>query len=419
VYPTAGGPSLECSFTRPLRVQTPQSTAHVSVAGPANATVEPSQEARTTTPTRDGVGVVGSQHDDPLALHESAAGWVEREREARARAGGAREREGCPDDPRVYVSPRKAALEAIARKAEEAHAQESTDAEVSASFSPPITRTASVDPAGEDPQKPFRFLSRKAWLAQELASEQLRARVERPRPARVLPLTAAEWGPGRDKIMIERRAKQRPLIESVSKARERHRELANDPATAHFAIAIKRVCNARGWTLADLAARRALTMLEFLRECARPQCWNARHVRRPRRGLATLGTAVTASAATRKYSPCVQAVAQPFLATVLAWPGHSSTDDRSVNRKTIGRVAQLLVAAGVLQCVQVPAHAAEPHEIGETGHAIYRYWLADRGSPKPALMRPFDADGELVGVEILSEPWRGAVATRPPSTAPP
>jgi hypothetical protein len=311
---------------------------------------------------------------------------------------------------------KKAALAAMVARAQMTHEHVSAGV-ACVQQPPPVARAA---PAALDPSDPSRPLSYDSWLRRELASEQLRKRLERPRVHEKppLPREAAEWGPLKEKRSIEARAKVRPLIEGVSAAKECYRALCLDPTTAHFAIAIKRICDAKGWTLADLAARRALALLEFLRLLARPHCWNARHVRRPRRGLFSVG-AVVASGAQRKYSPGVQAVAQPFLATVLAWPGHRPDDDRSVNRKTVGRVTALLDLAGVVQAIQVPAHAAESHELGDSGHAIHRYWLADRGSPKPALMAPFDAAGELVGVDILAAPWRGAVPAVPRSTAPP
>lgn len=419
-------------FTRQSRVQTPQSSPHVSVAEPANATVEPCQRHETTTPTRhavgvgDGtttptahsVGVAGSQHDDPLALHESAAGWVAREREARARAGGAREREGCPDDPRVYVSPHRATLQAIARRAEEAHAQDAAaGVEVAAPF-PPMTRTAPA--ASAEPPPPPR--SRKDRIKRELAAIHLEERIARRAAAkastRVVLDDAAVWGPRREKRIVEARAKVRPIMEHVPKARDRYRLLALDPATAHFAIALKRICDEHGWTLADQCARRLLTLIEFMREFARPQCWNAHRARAPlARGLGSFGAVL--AHAKRKYSLCATAVAQPFLAGVIASAGDGPTDDRSVHRKTVGRLTALLEDAGVIQAVQVPAHAAESYEVGKSGHAIYRYWLADKGSPKPALMRPWTVDGELVDAAILEAPWRGAVVALPPATAPP
>ena len=226
------------------------------------------------------------------------------------------------------------------------------------------------------------------------------------------------WGPNREKRIVEARAKQRPLMESVPKARERHRVLALDPTTAHFALAIKRICDEREWTYADQVARRLLTLIEFFREFARPQCWNAHRARAPLpRGLGK--TSAVLERAKRKFSPCATAVAQPFLAGVIAGAGDGPNDDRSVCRKTVGRLTALLEDAGVIQCVQVPAHAAESYEVGKSGHAIYRYWLADKGSPKPALMGPWTADGDLVDAVILESPWRGATVVLPPATAPP
>jgi hypothetical protein len=316
----------------------------------------------------------------------------------------------------VYANPRNSVLAAIAARTEAVHAQGSTVGAAVAS-APPAARSA---PTAADPPPPLR--TRKQRLKSALAALQLEERIARRAAAKAATRVAladdAVWGPKREKRLVEDRARVRPLIERVPSARARFVELAKDPTTAHFAIAIKRVCDEKGWTLADLAARRLLCLLEFHRAAARPQCWNAHRARAPlARGLGTFGNVL--ARAKRKFTPCVNAVAQPFLAGVLAGPGDGPHDDRSVCRKTVGRLTQLLVVAGVLQAVQVPAHAAESFEVGKSGHAIYRYWLADKGSPKPALMGPWNADGDLVDAAILEEPWRGAVVVLPPATAPP
>lgn len=412
MYPTDGRPALECNAHTPNRVQTPQSTAKRSVAGPASATVEPRQRDGTTTPTRFRVGV-----DDGTTIPTGpsvgvALGWSEGayERDRAALAAYAAE------PPPVYVNPRNTALAAIAAATEAAHAKVSADVVAVACNSPPSTRTTS---AAAEPPPPHR--SREQRLKSALAALQLEKRIARRAAAKAAKRSIADdavWGPNREKRIVEARAKQRPLMESVPKARERHRVLALDPTTAHFALAIKRICDEREWTYADQVARRLLTLIEFFREFARPQCWNAHRARAPLpRGLGK--TSAVLERAKRKFSPCATAVAQPFLAGVIAGAGDGPNDDRSVCRKTVGRLTALLEDAGVIQCVQVPAHAAESYEVGKSGHAIYRYWLADKGSPKPALMGPWTAAGDLVDAVILESPWRGATVVLPPATAPP
>ena len=317
--------------------------------------------------------------------------------------------------PKRYENPRNAALAAIAAATEAAHASDTVGAAVAL---PPPASTAPT--AAVPPPPPLR--TRKQRLKSELAALQLEERIARRAAAKAATRVAmaddAVWGPRRDKRAIEDRARVRPLIERVPSARARFVELAKDPSTAHFAIGFKRICDSKGWTLADLAARRVLCAIEFMRAFARPACWNAHRARAPMpRGLGR--TSAVLERSKRRFTPCVRAIAQPFLCSVLAGPGDGPHDDRRVHRKTVGRITRLLEQTGVLQAVQVPAHAAESYEIGDSGHAIYRYWLADKGSPKPALMGPWTADGELADVAILDEPWRGARVVQPPSTAPP
>jgi hypothetical protein len=400
-------------LTRLERVQTNQSTDESSPARPANATVEARNVDVTTTQTLNSVGVDDGTTTPTLDARCVDDGWepsaLERDRRALAAYAAA---------PPVFTHPRKAQLEAIARATEQAHAETSAGVDVACN-SPPSTRAT---PAAAEPSPPIERRSREHRLKSALAALQLEKRIARRAAAKAATRVAlpddAVWGPKREKRIIEARAKVRQLMERVPKARERYADLTKDPTTAHFAIALKKLCDEHEWTLADNVARRLLTLIEFFREFARPQCWNAHRARAPLpRGLGRTGAVLERSK--RKFSPCVTAVAQPFLAGVIADAGDGPNDDRSVCRKTVGRLTQLLVDVGVLQCVQVPAAAAESYEVGTSGHAIYRYWLADKGSPKPALMGPWTADGALVDVAILDEPWRGAVVVRPPATAPP
>ena len=284
---------------------------------------------------------------------------------------------------------------------------------------PPLAPQPAPSAAASDPRP---RLPRKQWLQRELAAEKLKERIDRRCKAkaemrRELHPDAVEWGVERERRLIEARALARKAIEGrVSDARAYYAELCSDPSTAHFAIAVKKICDQHGWTLADLAAQRTLALICFLLTLAVPGCWNVRYARpAQRRGgrLVKLGAAFT----NRKYSPVVRAVAQPFLATVIAWRGHCDDDDRSVDRSTVREHMQRLEAMRVVQAVQVPQHAAEPHEIGKSGHVINRYWLADKGSPKPALLGCWTADGVCVDVDVLAAPWVGATPVDSPPTS--
>jgi hypothetical protein len=356
---------------------------------------------------------------DALACDPDALAWMERERERAARAAAAA---ASP-----YSNPNNAKLAAMLARTTEARQAEDAPAAADAAVlvSPPATaRNAPAAAAAVLPRSREEHLTARVTRdKRELAGLQLEARIAKRAAAKAARRAAfadesAVWGPAREKRVIEARAKQRPLMEQRRNAEARFRELAKDPRTAHHAIAIKKLCDENEWTFADVVARRLLTIVEFFLELARPHCWNAHRARAPlARGLGAFGDVLARGK--RKYSLCVTAIAQPFLATVLAGPGDTPTDDRRVCRKTVGRLTALLEDAGVLRAEQVPAHAAESHEVGPSGWTIYRYWLADKGSPKPALMAlwPWDADGELRDAQTLEAPWRGARVVQ--STAPP
>jgi hypothetical protein len=350
---------------------------------------------------------------------------MERERERAARAAAA----AAAAAALPYSNPRNPVLAAVMARTLEARQAEDATAAADAAVlvvSPPTTaRNAPAAAAAVLPprSREQHLTARVTRDKRELAGLQLEARIAKRAAAKAARRAAfadesAVWGPAREKRVIEARAKQRPLMEQRRNADARFRELAKDPRNAHYAIALKRICDEHEWTFADDVARRLLTFVEFLREMARPHCWNAHRARAPlAKGLGTFGAVLSRSK--RKYSLCVTAIAQPLLATVLAGPGDTPTDDRRVCRKTVGRLTALLEDAGVLRADQVPAHAAESHEVGPSGWAMYRYWLADKGSPKPALMAlwPWDADGELRDAQTLEAPWRGARVVQ--STAPP
>jgi hypothetical protein len=393
-------------------VQTPPSTAKRSLAEPANATVEPCQRHGTATPTRSQEGV----HEKPVGIVDGsttptgpsvgvALGWeagaYERDRAALARDSAAR--------PPLADS--KARLLAMAAATEAAHAMES--AGVAVALPPPVTRTT---PAAADPP-PKRRLPRAQWMKREAQRESLLERSSRPRRAtQELPPTAAVFGALLVKHRVQVLAKHRPIMEQPAAAKRAYDRLRSNIHTKFKAAEFKRFCDEHGWTLADECARRRLNAIVVADELATFGCWNARHVRRrTRRGLATLQRASNGTAP--KCSPVVRGVSQSYWAKSFAGPGHTPADDRSVHRKTVDRVWDDVAEMGLAQVIQVPAYAAEPWEIGDSGHAMNRYWLADQASPKPALMQVFTPKRAAAVEVILSEPWRGAVPTN--ATAPP
>lgn len=270
-------------------------------------------------------------------------------------------------------------------------------------------------------------LSREEWLRRELEAERLRKRSEARSKARVDKLKAGVhvFGDRKAESVLRARAQTRArTIEArPAKLRELLHELQADASTAYLVIGLKRILNARGWSPVELCSRRVLALLLFLRAIAVPHAWNARHVRpmarrgskrlsSPERLGGHLGTA-------RKYTPCARAVDQrEILTALLAAEGHCDDDDRSCHVKTVQRVLRLLEDVSLVQAVQVPPSAAEPWEIGESGWAFNRYYIATPGSPKPALMGVWTQD-DTCGAEMLAQPWTGMVprAAADPPTA--
>lgn len=268
-------------------------------------------------------------------------------------------------------------------------------------------------------------ISREAWLKRELEAERLRKRSERRSAEHVAKLRndVHVFGPRREEAMLRARAAVRArTIEARPAALRRYlRELQSDARTSHYVIGFKRICDARGWSPVDLAARRVLALLLFFRECATPHCWNKRHVRpyvrrgskrfaKPEAVGGMLGVTV------RKFTPAARAVDQrKVLTRVLAADGHSLEEDRSCNVKTVQRAIAALRSVDLVQAVQVPPSAAEAWELGSSGWAFNRYYVATPGSPKPALMGYWSA-ADPFGADVLARPW---VGVRPQSTADP
>lgn len=337
---------------------------------------------------------------------------------------------------------------AIARLDADAHTAPAT----SDSGSSALDRAAvasNIAPPPPPGASPYVY-SRLEWHKRELARMQLEQRIEQHQrkklAARVRDEDNAEaareagweagpragvWSEGRTRKLLQARSavRARTMEARAARVRELWCELALDPSTSHYAIGIKRICDQRGWTLADPAAQRVLALLDFLRELSIPHCWNAKYVRPiGRRGsnrmaMPTRGSETFEGVTLRKHTPAVRGVGQGFLCTVLAAAGHTREDDRRCCSKTVQRALALLEGVGLVQAVQVPAHAAEAFEIGDSGHTINRYYLADRGSPKPALMACWllleDADGGAVlspaHSDVLELPWIGAANSNAPS----
>lgn len=263
-------------------------------------------------------------------------------------------------------------------------------------------------------------LSRARWLKSELASERLAAKCERRAKQRIADRGERACSARREAFLVERKTMARVVLEGrVSSARRAWERLREDPHTAVYAIAFKRMCDARGWTLADDAARRRLCALLFLMLVAVPMCWNGRFARRAmpkgqRSGrLQPLGNVM--GYRERKFGTCVRGVSQGYLRRVIAWAGDSPDDSRRVHRATVRECMDDLEAFGALQCYRVPKHAADPMEIGDSGYVMNRYWLHGR-DPKPALRSVYDAAGELLWTDVLDAPWAGAT---PAETPPP
>jgi hypothetical protein len=276
---------------------------------------------------------------------------------------------------------------------------------------PPLERTPEPPPPLE--RDPRARRPRAEWLKAELAAERLRERIRRRREAKTG--KDGEWTAEREATLLKHKAQSRTLIEgAVSRARERWRELAQHSETAVYAIGFKRLCDARGWTMADLAARRRLAALDFGLRAAHPVRWNPH--RRPmlgkRRGLAPLSAAF--ESLRKDYAPCLRGVAQKFFCGLLAGPGDTKEDSQAIDRSTVREVMGDLQAFGCLHFYQPPAGAAEAFEVGDSGHACNRYWFHVKGNPKPALRCAWDPlTGEPLYLEVLELPWLGATPRSP------
>ncbi|HKT94672.1 MAG TPA: hypothetical protein VJS18_21110 [Paraburkholderia sp.] len=280
-----------------------------------------------------------------------------------------------------------------------------------------------VTPAASAPSKPpvaRPRLSRATWLKNELAAEKLRAKCERRAKQGVAKRGERACSGERLAFLTERRAIARVVLEGrVATARRAWADLRTNPSTVVYAIAIKRLCDARGWTLADMAARRRLAALLFLLQAAVPMCWNGRFARRATPKAQRSGRLQPLSNVMgyreRKYGTCVRGVGQGFLRRVIAWAGDTPDDSRTVNRATVRECMEDLAEFGALSFYRVPKHAADPMEIGDSGYVMHRYWLHGR-DPKPALRGVYDAAGELLWVDVLDAPWAGA---KPAESPPP
>lgn len=291
--------------------------------------------------------------------------------------------------------------------------------------------SAEVPPAAASAGSRRRKLTREQWLKRELEAEQLQRRANEHSKKRVAKLASGThvFGPRREEDLLRARqaVRARTMEARSAKVREYLRDLQCNAATAHLVIGFKRICDARKWSPVDIAARRMLALLLFLREVAIPHAWNTRYVRpqvrRGSRRLAEPSKLAGHFGTTRKYTPCARAIDQRAqLTQVLAGDGHSAEDDRRCSVKTVQRALRALEGVSLIQSVQVPPSAAEDWELGKrnpvTGeqHAFNRYYVADPGSPKPALMGVWTVD-DTCGLDVLERPWAGM--TPRPATDPP
>lgn len=290
------------------------------------------------------------------------------------------------------------------------------------------------------PPTPRTRLPRERWLKQQLETERLQRRTREynarkrsieAHKAATLPGSELEvWGPAKTERLLRASAavRARSIEARPAAVRAQLREQQANPATAHFVIGYKRICDALGWSPIDPWALRLWALILLLRELAIPHCWNAHAVRRPpRRGSRRMSQMERLSIGgggigVRHYTPCVRALAQTAIAEVLAAAGHCDDDDRSCSTKTVQRALRLLEGVDLVQAVQVPAHAAESWELGRRDAngerwSFARYYLATPGSPKPALMGWWSAE-DTCGREVLARPWAGATP-RPAEDPPP
>lgn len=321
------------------------------------------------------------------------------------------------------------AIEQMAQRAQRAQAFEEQ--------APTERATVANPPRDSSPADGRRLgssrLSREEWLRRELESERLKNRTTERTQKRVERVQAGlhVFGPRREESLLRARARVRAQTMEARPAALRAflNQLQLTAATAYLAIGFKRICDGRGWSPVDEAARRRLALLLFFRELAIPHNWNARYVRpRARRGSRRMAKperlAESGFGVVRKYTPCARAIDQrEVLTDVLASDGHSAIDDRSCNVKTVQRALRDLEDVQLVQSVQVPLSAAEPWELGNkkadgTQWAFNRYYVATPGSPKPALMGYY-TELDPAGAEVLERPWRGMRPQPPPPDASP
>lgn len=354
---------------------------------------------------------------------ESGADW-EASREWRERE----KQRSAPDVSAAATAPQPSAaarFEAMAARAQAAQA-ESTGIGAAAQppQHPPAARDVVAPAAAPMPGSPR--LSREQWLKRELEAERLQRRTAQRTKARIEKLRedVHVFGAQREESLLRARAaiRKRTIEARPAKVREYLHELQADARTAYLVVGIKRLCDERGWSPIELCSRRFLCLLLFLRELAIPHCWNSKHVRpQARRGSKRLAKpeAIGGMLGTvRKYTPCARAVDQrKVLTAVLAADGHSPEDDRSCNVKTVQRALRALESVQLVQSVQVPPSAAEPWELGESGYAFNRYYVATPGSPKPALMGWWSSNS-TDGAEVLARPWAGMRPISEPAPPP-
>lgn len=183
--------------------------------------------------------------------------------------------------------------------------------------------------------------------------------VERPPafPARV-------WGIGR------------AIVHSPAASRAGMRWLAHSQGGAVVARVDDAAFAGGRWDHSDLCARRFIALAVCQYMLASHQLWG----RGPR--------------GTLRLAPCVRGFPRTLWCALLAAPHSRTPIAVETFSQTHGEWSGYLPrgqAAGVWDAVQVPAAVAEPWEIGASGHAINRYWLASSSLNKPALELDRDA----------------------------
>lgn len=197
------------------------------------------------------------------------------------------------------------------------------------------------------------------------------------------------WTPARSQALATRIKKNDAVI-----AHPRAADAALRQLSLWSQAAVRRACRARGWTLADEAARRHIAFWATLEDFARPRAYL-----RPRQFRSSGGAVRYVGAP--KYGLAVVGWTQSALAIALSGPATTDAGADPIDVKTVQRHTELAELHGALQrVVRDPSAEAElrgrPTESNPRGWPINAYWI-----PAPGMMKPgftgqhFDSEGPI------------------------